>query len=103
MSIPIVQGERGYGTGAPIGGGSSLELAQEVIGKSHEQYDQIQSEESRQSGSVKRIGVNEQTGRSTREGASSIDRRSTQKANVGFTIKFSIPLTGIIPTSGQNC
>lgn len=60
--------------------------------------------ESTQTGGKESTSANESKSKREINTQTATDRASLERVNLGFSLKFSIPLTGIIPTSpGGNC
>lgn len=58
--------------------------------------------EASQSGTKEQTSNGENTSERQVNTQTQVARDSIERANIGFTLSFSIPLTGIIPT-GKNC
>lgn len=60
--------------------------------------------ESVQSGSKESVSSGENASERQANTQTQVARNSIERANIGFTLTFTIPLTGIIPTTqGSNC
>lgn len=92
--------------GTPISSATKLELAGKTVEKGKRVYDQKQDESATSTQKGTRRGSQSNDGESLKESTSITKRNAVEKANIGYTISFSIPFTGTIPKglSGQtNC
>jgi hypothetical protein len=80
----------------------SLKLSQRTVEETALGYDQIQAEKTVSQSKQQETGMQMSEGRQDRSftNTSKSTRKSTQKANIGMRISFSIPITGTVPISG---
>ena len=88
----------GAGRGRPLSGGADLDLKGKVVQKAWKEYDQVQDETTNSTQKSTRQGGQESNGESVKESVAVTKRNATEKANIGYSISFSIPFIGTVPT-----